>query len=190
MIAINLLRRTLVNEQRQRRRCQGEAAIVLLIVMGTVVVCGFIWADLDRSRGQLQKEKEHKSEQLVVLERTRGQLEVIHRHTADLKKRSQQVTRLMGQQRRSIRLLDSVIRSLDPLNLWLAGLEMEQDQVTLKGFADSKSHIVQFAQSLKRDGLFQDVTVLEAGKTSGESSVYHFTMNLLLISEVDHVTSS
>lgn len=190
MIAINLLRGTIEQEHRQRRRCQGEAALALLIVVGTIAVCGFLWADLAQSLGQLQKEKVQKTAHLVELERTRGQLEVIHRHTADLRNRSQQVTHLMSQQRRSIQLLDTVSRSLDPLKLWLATLEMKQDRVMLMGFADSKSQIVQFAQNLKRDGLFQEVTVLEAGQVSGEPSKYNFTMNLLLAAELDYVTSS
>ncbi len=190
MIAINLLRCTLANEHRQRRRCQSEAAVVLLIVVGTIAVCGFVWADLEQSLGQLQKEKVQKTAQLVELEHTRGQLKMLNRHTADLRNRSQQVTHLMSQQRRSIQLLDTVSRSLDPLKLWLATLEMKQDRVMLMGFADSKSQIVQFAQNLKRDGLFQEVTVLEAGQVSGEPSKYNFTMNLLLTAELDYVTSS
>lgn len=190
MIAINLLRRTLENEHRQRRRCQSEAAVVLLLVVGTIVVCGFVWADLAQSLGQLQKEKVQKTAQLVELEQAHGQLKMIHRHTADLINRSQQVTHLMSQQRRSIQLLDAVSRSLDPLNLWLASLELQEDQVMLMGFAGSKSQIVQFAQYLKRDGLFQEVTVLEAGQVSGEPLKYNFTMNLLLTEELDYVSSS
>ncbi len=190
MIAINLLRRTLENEHRQRRRCQSEAAVVLLIVVGMIAVCGFVWADLAQSLGQLQKEKVQKIAQLVELEHTRGQLKMIHRHTVDLRNRSQQVTHLMSQQRRSIQLLDTISRSLDPLKLWLATLEMKQDRVTLMGFADSKSKIVQFAQHLKRDGFFQEVTVLEAGQVSGEPLKYNFTMNLLLTAELDYVSSS
>ena len=190
MIAINLLRCTLENEHRQRRRCQGEAAVVLLIVLGTIAVCGFVWADLDQSLGQFQKEKEQKTTQLAEWERAYSQLEEINRYTADLRKRSRQVTHLMGQQRRSIQLLDTVSRSLDPLKLWLIRLEMQQDQVTLMGFADSKAQIVQFVQYLKRDGLFQEVTVLEAGQVSGKPSKYNFTMTLLLRAELNHVTSS
>jgi len=131
-----------------------------------------------------------KTTQLAEWERTYSQLEEINRYTADLKKRSRQVTHLMGQQRRSIQLLDTVSRSLDPLKLWLIRLEMQQDQVTLMGFADSKAQIVQFVQYLKRDGLFQEVTVLEAGQVSGKPSKYNFTMTLLLRAELNHVTSS
>ncbi len=190
MIAINLLRRTLLNEQRQRRRCQGEAAVVVVIVMATVAVCGGVWAELDRSLGQLQEEKARKVARLLDLERTHGKLESTNRQTAALRHRSQQVTRLLIQQRRPIQLLDAVSRSLDSLKLWLDRLEMDQEQVRLVGFAESKAQIVQFAQYLKRDGLFQDVEVLEAARTSEESSAYHFTMNLRLITEPDYVTSS
>ena len=190
MIAINLLRRTLENEHGQRRRCQREAAVVLLIVVGTIAVCGFVWADLEQSLGQLQKEKVRKTAQLVELEHTRGHIKMLNRHTADLRNRCQQVTHLMSQQRRSIQLLDIVRRSLDPLNLWLASLELQEDQVMLMGFADSKSQIVQFAQYLKRDGLFHEVRVLEAGQVSGKPLQYNFTMNLLLTAESDHVSSS
>jgi len=190
MIAINLLRCILKHEHRQRRRCQAEAAVLLLVIVGTIAVCGFVWADLEQSLGQLQKEKVQKTAQLVELEHTRGQLKIMNRHTTDLRNRSQQVTHLTNQQRRSIQLLDTVSRSLDPLKLWLDTLEMKQDRVMLMGFADSKSQIVQFAQNLKRDGLFQEVTVLEAGHVSGEPSKYNFTMNLLLTAELDYVASS
>ena len=37
---------------------------------------------------------------------------------------------------------------------------------------------------------FQDVAVLETGRDSDNSSVYHFKVNLLLTSELDYVTSS
>lgn len=190
MIAINLLRRTLVHEHRQRRKCLSEAAMWLLVVFGTVVIYGSIWDDLVFSRAHLQKEKEYKVAQLEQFERTRDQLEIINHHKADLKSRHQVATDLMGQQQRSIQLLDTVSQSLDPLHIWLSRLEMNQDKVTLKGYADSKSQIVQLVQSLKHDDLFQDVRVVEAEKVSGESYAYQFSMNLLWMSEGDHVTSS
>jgi type IV pilus assembly protein PilN len=190
MIAVNLLRRTLVYEHRHRRKCLGEAAMLLLVVFGTVAIFGFIWNDLDHARAHLQKEKEYKVVQLEQLERTRDQLKIINHHNADLKNRHQAATDLMAQQQRSIQLLDTVSQSLDPLHIWLSRLEMKQDKVTLKGYADSKSQIVQLVQSLKHDDLFYDVRVLEAERVSGESFAYQFTMNLLLISEGNHVTSS
>ena len=190
MITINLLRHTLTNEHRQRRRCQIEASVVMLTLVGAITICGLVWVALDRSLGFLQKQKEQKTLQLVELERIHGQLKVINQQKAELMSRSHQATYLEVQQRRSIRLLDTVSRSLNPLQLWLASLELEKDQVMLMGFAESKAQIVEFVQNLKSEKFFQDVAVLEAGKTSEESSVYHFKMSLLLTSGIDNVTSS
>ena len=190
MIAINLLRRTLANEQAQRRRCQGGAALGLLILISLVTVCGVVWTNLDQSLDQLHKQKEQKLAQLVKEERLQGQVEELHRQTADLRTWSQQIAHVAVQHRQSIQLLDVVSHNLDPLSLWLTRLDLETKRVRLMGVAESRADIVQFAHDLKRDGLFQDVTVLEAGRTSEESAGYSFTMNLLLRSESDHVTSS
>lgn len=190
MISINLLRHTLENEHNQRRRCLVEGMVLLLMVIGTVGVCGLVWVNLERSFAQLQSEKEFKVVQLGQWERTHSQFEGAKRQIVDLRNRSEEITNLVVQQRRSIQILDTVSRSLDPLKLWLTGLEMEKEQVTLLGFAESKTQIVELAQFLKQAGLFEEVTVLEAGRTSEEPLVYHFTMNLLLISGIHDVTSS
>ena len=154
MIEINLLGRTLENEQRQRRRFQVEAAVVILILTSALAVCGAIWMDLDRSLRVLQHQIKEKTVQLVKLKQVQEQLEVMHQKKTDLVARSHQVIRLAAQQRRSIQLLDTVSRNLNPLKLWLSNLEMEKEHVTLMGYAESKSQVVEFAKNLKQDGFF------------------------------------
>jgi type IV pilus assembly protein PilN len=190
MIAMNLLRRTLANEQRRRRRCQIEMTVGLFLLVGTFVVSGFIWWDMDTSISSLHRQEAQQIVTLREVEHSHSQLQVTNRQIADLRERSHRVTHLIAQHHQAIQLLDVVSHSLDPLRLWLSALEMEQAQVKLVGFAESKDQIVQFAKLLKEDSIFQNVSVREAGRASGESPTYHFIMDLLLTSEVEYGKSS
>lgn len=190
MIAINLLRRPLVNERRVHLRSKMEAAVVMCIVSVLAIVCGFVWADLERSLEQLNSEKSQRVAALAEAKQKYDQLERLNQQTADLMNSGQQVLALAVQQRQPLQLLDAVSHSLDPLNIWLAKLEMEKEEVTLMGFAQTRGQIVQFAQNLKRQELLQSVAVLETGKKTGEFSLYPFTMNLLLMSESHDVAPS
>ncbi|MDA0737947.1 MAG: PilN domain-containing protein [Nitrospirae bacterium] len=190
MIEINLLRSSLDKERGLRQRCKSEAVVVLCLFLGLVLVCGFVWVDFERTLAQLHSQKNLKAAQLVELKRRHEQFEIMNRQTADLVNRSQQVIALAAQQRQPLQLLDAVSRSLDPLNIWLAKLEMKREQVTLVGFAQTRNQIVQFSRNLKGQELFQSVAVLETGKKTRESSLYPFTMNLLLMSELHAVSPS
>lgn len=190
MIAINLLRHPLDNERRMRQRSKREAVGVMYLVLGMVIVCGLVWNDLDRSLVQLQDQKNQRMVELVEVKKKFDQYDLMNRQTLDLKSKSQEVTALAALQRQPLQLLDAVSQSLDPLNIWLAKLEMKKEQVTLVGFAQTRNQIVEFAQNLKRHELFQSVAVLETGKKAGESSLYPFSMNLLLMSELNDVAPS
>ncbi len=190
MITINLLRRSLDNERRMQRQSKREAVGVVCLILGLVIVCGFVWIDLNRSLMQLQSKKNQRMTALVDAKKKFDQLNLMNRQTLDLMTRSQQVAALATLQRQPLILLDAVSRSLDPLNMWLAKLEMENAQITLVGFAQSRKHIVQFAQNLKRQEFIQSVAVLETGKKNEESSLFPFTMNLLLMAELNDVAPS
>jgi len=190
MITVNLLRRTLANEHRHRRRCQMEATVMAFVLVSFTVVCGMVWWDLDHSRNHLQIVKEQKALQLGAMKRLHAQIEKLNAQARHLLKRSHAVARLSAQQRQSIRLLDVVSQSLNPLRIWLASLQMENGNVILRGYTESKNQIVEFANFLKRDEIFQDVAILETGKTSEDFSGYEFSMNLRLKKEWNHVTTS
>ena len=190
MIAINLLRRPLANEQRRRRRCQIELSVGVFLIVGILVASGLIWWNMDRSISSLREQEAQRMDRLRGVEHFQSQLEATSHQLDDVKERSRQVTNLLVQRRQAIQVLDVVSRSLDPLRLWLSDLEMEQGQVKLMGFSESKDQIVKFAKLLNQDSLFQNVTVREAGRVPGESSSYHFIMDLLLTSEVEYVRAS
>jgi len=190
MIVINLLRRPLDNERRVRLRCKREFAAMMCVFLVMAIVCGFVRTDLDRSLVQLQTEKSQKMVELVEAKNKYAQFEMMNQQIVDLRNSGQEVLALAIQQRQPLQLLDAVSHSLDPLNIWLAKLDMENAKVTLMGFAQTRGQIVQFAQNLKRQELFQSVAVLETGKKTGEFSLYPFTMNLLLMSELNNVTPS
>ncbi len=190
MIKINLLRSSLDKERGLRQRCKREAVVVMCLFLGLVLVSGFVWADLEGSLSQLHSQKNQKAAELVELKQRHEQFEMMNRQTADLVNRNQQVTALAAQQQQPLQLLDAVSQSLDPLNIWLAKLEMKQEQVMLMGFAQTRNQIVQFSRNLKRQEFFQSVAVLETGKKTGEPSLYPFTMNLLLVSELNDVAPS
>ena len=190
MITINLLRRKIADEERDRRRCRFEASLVMSILVGTIAVCGFVWWDLDDSRANLQRLKEQKVGELAIKARMQRQLSDITVQIEDLQARSRLVARLADQQRRTIQLLDAVSRSLDPLTIWLSSLQMEREKILLMGFAKSKAHIVEFAELLKHEEIVQDVAILETGKTTENASVYGFSVNLQLMKEAGDVTPS
>lgn len=190
MIEINLLRSSLDKERGLRQRCKREAAVVMCLFLGLVLICGFVWADLERSLAQLHGQKNQKAAELVTSKQRHEQFEMMNQQTVVLVNRNQQVVALAAQQRQPLQLLDAVSRSLDPLNIWLAKLEMKHEQVTLIGFAQNRNQIVQFSRNLQRQELFQSVAVLETGKKTEESSLYPFTMNLLLMSELHDVAPS
>jgi type IV pilus assembly protein PilN len=190
MITVNLLRRTLANEQRHRRRCQVEATVLVFVLVSFTVVCGIVWWDLDHSRNHLQIVKEQKAIQLGEMKRLHAQIEKLNVQARSLLKRSHEVARLSAQQRQSIRLLDVVSESLNPLRIWLASLQMEKGNVILRGYTESKDQIVEFADLLKRDEIFQDVAILETGLASEDFSGYEFSMNLRLSKAWNHVTTS
>ena len=190
MIKINLLRRSLDKERGLRKQCKREAVVVMCLFLGLLLVCGFVWVDLEGSLSQLHAQKNQKAVELVELKQRHEQFEMMNRQTADLVARNQQVTALAAQQRQPLYLLDAVSHSLDPLNIWLAKLEMKQEQVTLMGFAKNRNQIVQFSRNLKRQELFRSVAVLETGKKTGVPSLYPFTMNLFLVSGLNDVASS
>lgn len=190
MIAINLLRHPLDKERRRWQRGKREAALGMGIFLAMVIVCGYVWVDMNRSLEQLHSQKNQKFAQLAESKQRHDQIEMMRQKIKDLMYRNQQVTILAVQQRQPLQLLDAVSRSLDPLNIWLAKLEMSKEQVTLVGFAQNRNQIVQFSQNLKRQEIFQSVAVLETGKKTGDSSLYPFTMNLRLLSELNDVAPS
>ena len=189
MIRINLLKRSLADARQLRRRRLVEFGVGV-VAFGTLgLLLGLLWVDT-QERVQVLEEVLPEKRMLVISQRT------FEEEVEDLLNQKEQLTREVLQRNHVQRLrsqpvsiLDGVSRSLDPLDLWLIAMDLDQGSLQLKGIAGSREEIFRFSQKLSQEPDFHALTILEARTDWVEDEpVVSFSLHLTV--DNDHHGSS
>ena len=94
---------------------------------------------------------------------------------------AQWIDQMMARRTASIEVLETISRCIEPLGLWLDGLQIRDDNtVTLQGIALRRDDIWRFLHRLEEDGLVRAARLLEMRRDAHGDGLFHFGARLIL----------
>ena len=180
MIKINLL------SARQKRQypfyqqwvLQGQVGIGIGILLLTIGTCWVLEKTLTQQHNTALQEKQSKEQMLATLNDEAKQLRQLEQTRTVLLTDYHLLESPDSQKMIPVVLLDVVSRSLDPLNLWLFNLSIDELEVELKGRALDGKDILRFVENLERSAVFGNLRTVETRIEHGQSAaVHHFNLS-------------
>ena len=180
MIKINLLpvarapKRVALNETHLQIGI-GVAAILIFLA-----VCGYRWQMLTDQVSQQTVSREAKKNELEELKKKVAEVEDYEKNKKLLENKNRIIEQLRKNQGGPVRLLDFVSQSLDPLQIWLVGLEDGGgSQIMMDGRALSTDDIVEFVKNLQQSNFFAVVLLEESRQAMEEGlAIYQFKLKM------------
>lgn len=160
MITINLMPRLADQESSTRTTVNGQlgvgGAVLFLVLLG----CWWWSTALLQERDDLVEQKNAK-EQMLTTVGSGSRNDEIEEKRRVLRARSQLLAGNHAEKFLSVRVLDEISRSLDPLGLWLVALSIDEREVSIEGRALTRSAVSQFVKALEETSIFGEVKRLE-----------------------------
>jgi type IV pilus assembly protein PilN len=152
----------------------GVAVIVIFLVAG-----GYRWQLLTDQVNQQTLSREAKKKELEDLKRKVAEVEDYEKNKKLLENKNRIIEQLRKNQGGPVRLLDFVSQSLDPLQIWLIGLEDGGSQIMVDGRALSTDDIVEFVKNLQQSNYFTAVLLEESRQATEEGlAIYQFKLKM------------
>lgn len=182
MIRINLLQ---VKRAPKVAPVANEAAVQVGIGVAIVVVflgaCGYRWLMLSDEIAQQTQVQENKKEELDDLKKKVVEVESLEKNLKLLEDKNRIIEQLKKNQGTPVRLLDLLSQCLDPLKVWLTGIEEASPQITVDGKALSNDDIVAFIKNLQQVNFFSNVFLEESRQAILEGVViYQFKLKMTI----------
>ncbi len=177
MIKINLLPHFSPSQSHGPLSLQIQVAIGIGVLCVSLIVC-WIWGDfLFERRDLLVEEKQSKSRKLMALVEANRQGENLKKRQDLLLAKTHSLTVHNEQHAMPIAVLDKVSNSLEPLELWLLTLSIDQPDVSIEGLAVSSTDVSTFIGNLEDSSIFGKLIRMETHpRHLHGSAVQHFTI--------------
>lgn len=150
-------------------------SVIILTISGIWVLA------LNHEHKALLREKVAKERILEKLKGESKQLEFIVNTYATLMARSRTLEQSSDRKFQSVKLMDTISRSLNPFNLWLLRLGVDGKDVEIEGRGLKSDDIQKFVDSLETAAPWGSLLAIETQKESGEGTpLYHFSLRFTL----------
>ncbi len=189
MIAINLLRQSLADTRRLRRRRCFEGMIGLLALSLVCLVLGGIGVNVTHRIQSLQQELATKREQAASQKRFESDVKALVVQKEELMEGVARLEEIQRLREQPVNILESISKSLDPLDLWLVTMQLEKGHLELTGIAGSREEILRFSKNIDDQLLFKEVAISETrAELIVDETLYSFSMNLRI--DTKHVDAT
>lgn len=182
MIRINLLTEAKAAAARKKTSVIPTGARLnnLVFIAGLAVgvlylaVMGFILLgkrrDLDTEIGKARVEADRLKS---IIEEVKG----YETKKASLEEKINLINQLKTNQKGPVRLMDEISRALPDL-VWLAGLDVQGNSITLRGKTLSPNAVATYLENLKKSPFFAEPVFKNLGQEGVGTGIYNWEMNL------------
>ena len=127
-------------------------------------------------------EKKNKVGALAKLKEKFQRTELLENTYEALLTRARLLDRQSGWKFNPVILMDSISRSLNPLNLWLLRVAVDGNKVEIEGRGWESEEIQEFVKSLEQAVLWEKLSAIEIIRESYQNiSVYRFNLGFTII---------
>ena len=99
---------------------------------------------------------------------------------ANLESKIQLINALKTNQKGPVRLMDEISKALPDL-VWLTGLDLANNQITMRGKTLSPNAVATYLENLKKSPFFAEPVFKSLGQDGGSSGTYSWEMSLTFI---------
>lgn len=182
MIRINLLTEAKAAAARKKTSVIPTGARLnnLVFIAGLAVgvlylaVMGFILVgkrrDLDTEIGKARVEADRLKS---IIEEVKG----YETKKASLEEKINLINQLKTNQKGPVRLMDEISRALPDL-VWLSGLDVQGNSITVRGKTLSPNAVATYLENLKKSPFFAEPVFKNLGQEGGGTGIYNWEMNL------------
>jgi type IV pilus assembly protein PilN len=96
---------------------------------------------------------------------------------ADLEAKIKLINDLKTNQKGPVRLMDEVSKALPDL-VWLSSLDLENNQITLKGRTMSPNAVATYLENIKKSPYFAEPVFRNLGREAGAQGIYSWEMSV------------
>jgi type IV pilus assembly protein PilN len=152
-----------------------------LILLGGVAAgllyIGVMALALTSKRNHLDEEIARANEEVARLKSIIDEVKGYEDKKASLEAKIQLINNLKTNQRGPVRLMDEISRALPDL-VWLYDLNVEGQQVNLKGRTLSPNAVATYLENLKKSPFFAEPVFRNLGREGGSQGLYSWEMSL------------
>ena len=181
MTRINLFPNQRAAELRRQRRLRIEMQVGVGAVAVGFAVCAILLIMFDRAINETNEDIQTQEANLRFLENRVREVKQFEIHRTNLEHYRQAMQQRLSQQGRTIRLLDTISRTLDPLALWLTRLQIDGQFVYLEGAAFSRRAIIRLTKQIEQTPFSQSIKILETRiERNAKRIIYVFAITVHL----------
>jgi type IV pilus assembly protein PilN len=179
MIRINLLSGPRQRQAKPQWDVRAELLAGAGVLLVTLAGCWWYADALDTELITLQTQKAEKEKHVAQLKEQVKQVDDFEKKKKLLEDKNQVIDQLEKSRSGPVRTLDYISQSLDPLKVWLVGLDVAGNKIELDGRALSNDDVVDFWNNLRRTDFFTNI-VLKETKSAADNkiNIYHFRLTL------------
>lgn len=182
MIEINLLTPHRSKKIKRKVEIQSQLIVVVSVCAITLMVCGFIWGQLNEKVNAIKSEASGLSAELGQLKIKVKEVKNYERDKKVVQEKIKVIDQLRKNQSVPVHLLDEISKSL-PERAWIVSLSERGGSIDLNGKAITNNEIVEFIDNLKKSSFFGDVQILESRQgAEGNIPIYSFRLKGLILS--------
>lgn len=149
----------------------GGLALGLIYIGTMFLVLSAKRRDLDQKIGQA---KEEVARLKSIIDEVKGYED----KKRSLEEKIQLINNLKTNQKGPVRLMDEISKALPDL-VWLTEMQMQGDQVTLKGKTLSPNAVATYLENLKKSSYFAEPVFKNLGRDSGPQGIYSWEMTVI-----------
>ena len=181
MIKVNLFTHQRRSGRHLRRSFSGQTALLVGLALLVLSMLGLRSMALHHEYNSLLTDKEIKVGALAELKEKSQKTEILENTYTALLIRSRLLEHHSGRKFAPVSLMDSISRSLNPLNLWLLRVGVDGKNVEIEGRGLQSEDIMKFVDSLEQTAIWDNLLAIEMQKESYHSiPVYRFSLRFTL----------
>ncbi len=137
---------------------QGDIILLVALMIG-LAITGVRWYMLQSTINELESIKAEKTAERNELQKYIDKVEELERKRSELKAKIDTIRQLKENQKGPVRILDEISRTMPDL-VWLTGLDLKENHVTLSGMALDENAVANYVDNLDASPFFSEPTVV------------------------------
>ena len=146
------------------------------IVLGVIYI-GVMWLILTNHRRALDEEIGKAREEVARLKSIIDEVKGYEDKKKSLEEKISLINNLKTNQKGPVRLMDEVSKALPDL-VWLTEMQIQGDQLTLKGKTLSPNAVATYLENLKKSPYFAEPVFKNLGRETGPQGIYAWEMTV------------
>ena len=156
---------------------QGDLILLIFLVLTAVLVGGY-WYKLNGDRNDLKAERSRLTRQRDELKPYIDQVKELENKRNALRTKIEVINELKKGQKGPVRIMDEVSKALPEL-VWLTGMELKGNIMTLNGFALGENAVANYIDNLDGSEFFEEPELKIMSRS--KDGQFRFTLNCVFV---------